>query len=123
MHSETDTIFWTFHAVEENPHAGGEPACRRNLIAGDRGAGKERAGAPALHPFTRAYAITFVLKSANDLVGVSELMPFGMGSFSELMPFGMGSFSELMPFGMGSGMSSLCLLVWGRPKNHHLIFL
>ena len=26
---------------------------------------------------------------------MSELMPFGMGSFAELMPFGMGSFQSL----------------------------
>ena len=47
---------------------------------------------------------------------MSELMPFGMGSFAELMPFGMGSLhwaracaywhgfrlALLMPFGMGN---------------------
>ena len=60
----------------------------------------------------------FEISSANDqnlselMSGLSELMPFGMGSFAELMPFDMGCFQSLclwhgfglawlMPFGMG----------------------
>ena len=43
----------------------------------------------------------FEISSGNDqnlseLMSVlSELMPFGMGSFAELIPFGMGSFQSL----------------------------
>ena len=35
-----------------------------------------------------------------EVMVLSELMPFGMGSFAELMPFGMGSFPRV------------CLLAW-----------
>ena len=46
----------------------------------------------------------FEISSAND-ENLSELISV----LSELMPFGMGSFAERMPFGMGS-FQSLCLL-------------
>ena len=56
----------------------------------------------------------FEISSANDqhlsefMLVLTELMPFGMGSFAELMPFGKlawpggGCFPELAPIGMGS---------------------
>ena len=37
------------------------------------------------------------------MIGLSEFMPLGMGSFAGLMSIRMGSFPELVPIGMGFG--------------------